>query len=194
MTAIATAKSVLSLVIAFLFVAQTSAYIKTTKSLYDIGCATQCQDHTGDPVDVSGIDFADLVTLYLDWNNTNTTGNVTDNDVMLIYGEIECWDVSEVTDMSGAFAFQEDFNTGLGCWDVSNVRDMSEMFLDATSYSQDMNVWSDKVPRDEIITTDMFKGSGCEVQSDPDTIGRPWCRYKQPQWSPEFNCFFFKKC
>mmetsp|Transcript_18050 Transcript_18050/g.50151 ORF Transcript_18050/g.50151 Transcript_18050/m.50151 type:complete len:201 (+) Transcript_18050:189-791(+) len=200
MTAINTAKSVLSLLIALIVVVHTSAR-RSTRGFYEIGCAMQCQDHTGDPVDVDGVDFADLVSLYLDnGNSTNSTGNFTDlgnstdNDAQLIYGDIGCWDVSEVTDMSGAFAFQDEFNTAIGCWDVSSVTDMSEMFLQATSFNQDMNIWANKVPRDNINTEDMFVGSGCDVTSDPDTIGRPWCRYRQPQWSPQFECFFFKKC
>jgi hypothetical protein len=57
-----------------------------------------------------------------------------------------------------------------------------------------MNIWGDKVPRSDVVTTDMFKGTGCEVQADPDTIGRPWCQFDQPIFSPQFECFFFKNC
>ena len=156
--------------------------------------AFDCQDHLGDPVDVSGIDFADLVTLYLegddgkDGGNSTfgniTIGNSTDFDAYLIYGDIQCWDVSEVTDMSRAFAFQDEFNTALGWWDVASVTDMSNMFLEASSFNHNLNQWADKVPRDDVDTTDMFKGSGCDVKTDPDTIGRPWCQYNQPTASP----------
>ena len=190
------AKFLLFQLIASVAVAQTSTYLKTTKSLFDAGCASLCKDHVGDPVDVSGVDFADLVSLFLDGNSTNTTfGNSTeDNDAYLLYGDISCWDVSEVTDMSGAFAYQDEFTGGVECWDVAAVTDMSHMFLEASSFEQNLNAWSDKVPRDNIDTTDMFKGSGCEVQTDPDTIGRPWCQFNTPLFSPEFQCFFFKKC
>ena len=183
--------------IASIAVAQTATRIKATKSLFELGCATLCADATGDPVDVSGVDFADLVSLYLDENSTNTTdGNFTDidNDAYLIYGSIECWDVSMVTDMSGAFAFQDEFNTDIECWDVMSVTDMSSMFLEASSFNQNLNTWGDIVPRQDVVTTDMFKGTACEVQSDPDTIGRPWCQFDQPKYSPQFECFFFKRC
>jgi hypothetical protein len=177
--------------------AGTRTNVEMTKSLFDLGCATLCADHAGDPVDVSGVDFADLISLYLESNSTNTTGgNSTDNDndAYLIYGDMECWDVGEVTDMSAAFAYQDEFNIGIECWDVKSVTDMSEMFLEASSFDQNLNSWAEKVPRADIVTTDMFKGSGCEIQTDPDTIGRPWCQFDSPLFSPQFECFFFKKC
>lgn len=208
MTASTISHVLLSSMIASIFVAQTSAYILTQKSLFDIGCATLCQNHVGDPIDVSGVDFADLVSLYLDGSNgsgNSTMGNSTmggnstdddfeDSDVNIIYGDIQCWDVSDVTDMSGAFAFQDEFDTSLGCWNVISVTDMSNMFLDASSFNQDLNSWAEKVPRDDIDTTDMFKGTACDVQTDPDTIGRPWCQFNEPQFSPQFKCFFFGEC
>jgi len=200
-----------------LFATETSAVIKSKKNLFDIGCATLCQDHVGDPIDVSGVEFADLVTEYLEQegggggnnstggNSTDMGGNFTDmggnsttsdddGDIKLLYGEISCWDVSAVTDMSDAFAFQDEFNSEIGCWEVTSVSDMSNMFLGATSFNEDLNIWSEKVPRENIDTTDMFKDSGCEVTSDPDTIGRPWCQYKQPEFSDGFKCFFFGDC
>ncbi len=195
-----------SLIVSFAL-AQTRKHIRASKSLFEAGCTTLCADHDGDPVDVSGVDFADLVSLYLDGNSTFgnstfgnstygnfTAGNSTDNDAALIYGDIECWDVSDVTDMSGAFAFQDEFNTGIECWDVSSVTDMSEMFFEASSFDQNLNAWADKVPRGNIITTNMFNGTSCEVQSDPDVIGRPWCRFDAPIFSPQFECFFFSNC
>lgn len=184
--------------------AQTRKQTRSSKGLIDSGCAALCADHDGDPVDTSGEDFADLVSLYLDasatiygnitmdWNFTDS--NTTENEAAIIYGDIECWDVSEVMDMSGAFAFQEDFNTGLECWDVRSVTDMSEMFYEASSFDQNLNVWKDKVPRGNIDTTDMFSGTACEIQSDPDTTGRPWCRFDAPLYSPQFECFFFGNC
>lgn len=174
-------------------IAQTSNLRRKNKSLFDIGCATLCAGSEGDQIDVSGVDFADLISLYLDGNSTNTT-NTTENEASLIYGDLECWDVSQVTDMSGAFAYQDEINEGVECWDVSSVTDMSDMFFEASSFDQNLNSWGDKVPRSDIVTTDMFKGSGCAVQSDPDTIGRPWCQFDQPVFSPQFECFFFKKC
>jgi len=237
-----------ALIVLSLFVTETLAVNRLgarPKNLFDIGCATLCQDYVGvDPIDVNGDEFADLITEYLeqeggggnstDMGNSTDTGNSTDiitidvdvvvddeddedldlvldvdvdvdgmggnsttpdNDIKLLYGSISCWDTRDVTDMSAAFAFQDEFSDEVGCWNVEGVTDMSDMFLGATSFNEDLNIWGDKVPREGIITTDMFKDSGCEVTSpDPDTIGRPWCQYKQPEFSFEFNCFFFNIC
>lgn len=193
------------------FVTETSA-----NNFFNIGCATLCQDHVGDPIYVSGEDFRDLVTEYLEQDeggngngggggnstNSNTTttdddddaNNNNDNDMKLLYGTISCWDVRTVTDMSNAFAYQEEFNTEISCWDVRSVTDTSEMFLGATAFNQDLNKWSEKVPRKNIKTQDMFVDSGCDVVTDPDTIGRPWCQYNRNEFSPDFRCFFFGDC
>jgi len=203
-----------ALIVLSLFVTEISAVNAlgaSTKNLFDIGCATLCQDYVGvDPIDVNGDEFADLVTEYLEQEgsggNSTMGGNSTDmgsstnsttpdNDIKLLYGSISCWDTRDVTDMSAAFAFQDEFSDEVGCWNVEGVTDMSNMFLGATSFNEDLNIWGDKVPREDVITTDMFKDSGCEVTSpDPDTIGRPWCQYKQTEFSFEFNCFFFNIC
>ena len=183
-------------------IAGTRKSIRSSESLIEAGCDALCEDHDGDPVDVSGIDFADLVSLYLDGNSTlgnitdgnSTDGNSTENEAALIYGDIECWDVSDVTDMSGAFAFQDDFNTGIECWDVSSVTDMTEMFYEASDFNQNLNIWAGKVPRGNIVTTDMFKGTNCVYDGDPDVIGRPWCQFDTPVFSAQFRCFFFKEC
>jgi len=186
-----------SLVAVSFATAQTSLFTKRSKSLFLAGCDVLCSDSDGDTVDVSGVDFADLVSLYLDdmGNSTNSTdGNSTVNDAALIYGDIDCWDVSEVTDMSGAFAYQDEFNTGIECWDVSSVTEMSEMFFEASTFNQNLNNWGKKVPRQDVVTTNMFTGSACDIDIDPDTIGRPWCQFDRPLFSPQFECFFFKKC
>ncbi len=48
---------------------------------------------------------------------------------------------SQITDMSGLFAFNVDFNQDISNWDVSNVTTMSAMFLAATSFNQDISNW-----------------------------------------------------
>ena len=44
------------------------------------------------------------------------------------YGSMPTWDVSQVTDMSGAFDEKSDFNADISSWDVSNVTSMDGMF------------------------------------------------------------------
>lgn len=57
------------------------------------------------------------------------------------YGAMPDWDVSAVTEMSGAFADKINFNADISNWDVSNVTDMSTMFVDAWRFSQDIGSW-----------------------------------------------------
>ena len=71
--------SALIIILSSLFVTETSA-INTlkpnTKNLFDIGCATLCQDFVGvDPIDVNGDEFADLVTEYLEQEGAGGGGD-----------------------------------------------------------------------------------------------------------------------
>ena len=50
------------------------------------------------------------------------------------YGEINNWDVSNVTDMTQMFYNAESFNQPLNNWNVSNVTNMEDMFYDAISF------------------------------------------------------------
>ena len=52
------------------------------------------------------------------------------------------WDVSDVTNMAGMFAFNRDFNQPIGDWDVSQVASMSNMFNNAISFNQDIGSWN----------------------------------------------------
>lgn len=59
-----------------------------------------------------------------------------------IYGRIEDWDVSRVTDMSELFAEKDTFNRDISKWDVSNVLLMQGMFYGAHSFNQPLNSWN----------------------------------------------------
>ena len=54
---------------------------------------------------------------------------------------IEHWDVSGITDMSGMFEHATDFNQPLEDWDVSSVQNLSSMFKGATDFNQTLNAW-----------------------------------------------------
>ena len=58
-----------------------------------------------------------------------------------IYGPIELWDVSKVTDMVNMFNGATLFNQNIGGWDVSNVTSMGGMFKDATLFNQNIGSW-----------------------------------------------------
>ena len=49
------------------------------------------------------------------------------------YGEINNWDVSNVTDMRAMFAGARSFNQPLNKWNVSKVTNMEDMFRNASS-------------------------------------------------------------
>merc|ERR1719506_2313514 len=57
------------------------------------------------------------------------------------HGPIAEWDVSRVTDISGAFANANSFNGDISSWDVSSVTDMGLMFMFATSFNADLSKW-----------------------------------------------------
>ncbi|MBN1216211.1 MAG: DUF285 domain-containing protein, partial [Candidatus Lokiarchaeota archaeon] len=77
-----------------------------------------------------------------DWD----VSNVTDMSYMFAGADqfnldIGNWYVSSVTDMSGMFAGAHQFNQDIGDWDVSNVTDMSGMFAGAHQFNQDIGDW-----------------------------------------------------
>ena len=55
------------------------------------------------------------------------------------YGEIEDWDVSNVTDMEKMFRAAGSFNQPLNNWNVSKVTNMAEMFNGARSFNQPLS-------------------------------------------------------
>ena len=57
------------------------------------------------------------------------------------YGEINTWDVSLITDMTGSFFGATSFNSDISAWDVSSVTEMGAMFNGATSFNGDISAW-----------------------------------------------------
>ena len=57
-------------------------------------------------------------------------------------GDIDSWNVSQVTDMSGIFSAATTFDQPLNSWNVSQVTDMSDMFHGATDFDQPLNSWN----------------------------------------------------
>jgi surface protein len=75
------------------------------------------------------------------------------------YGDINTWDVSEVTNMRSLFNKDNtslEFNTKISAWDVSKVTDMEDMFRDQDTFDQDISAWNVSS-----VTTmsDMFYGA-----------------------------------
>ena len=73
-----------------------------------------------------------------------------------IYGPINKWNTSEVTNVSELFLYQGGFNDDISEWDVSNVTNMRNMFERASSFNQDISKWDVSKVRD---MTCMFEGA-----------------------------------
>ena len=58
-----------------------------------------------------------------------------------IYGPIELWDISGVTDMSYIFSNFIGFNADISNWDVSNVTNMFKLFYNTKAFNQDISNW-----------------------------------------------------
>ena len=60
---------------------------------------------------------------------------------LMMFGTMDNWDVSLVTDMSFIFAGDTTFNRDISNWDVSNVTSMHSMFNGASRFTKDLSFW-----------------------------------------------------
>ena len=67
---------------------------------------------------------------------------VNETQAIKAYGNIENWNVSQVTDMSYMFDNAENFNQNIGGWNVSNVENMEFMFNNAKNFNQNIGGWN----------------------------------------------------
>jgi surface protein len=68
---------------------------------------------------------------------------ISDSDAgIILYGRMNCWDVSAITDMGYLFHDKGNLNEDISCWDVSNVTDMQHMFYGASAFNQDIGRWN----------------------------------------------------
>ena len=58
------------------------------------------------------------------------------------YGNINRWDTSLITDMSGLFKDKQTFNENISNWNVSSVINMEGMFKDASNFDQNISNWN----------------------------------------------------
>ena len=63
------------------------------------------------------------------------------NNAINTYGDINTWDVSNITDMSSLFKGKTTFNENISNWDTSNVTSMYRMFGGAEVFNQDIGSW-----------------------------------------------------
>ncbi len=105
------------------------------------GCTNLVLNATDIP-DLSQIQFMDRMF--------ENTSSFVDNG-----GEINNWDVSTVTSMTGLFEGST-FNENINDWDVSKVEDFSSMFKNNTSFNQPLNNWNTEKAND---LANMFDGA-----------------------------------
>ena len=58
------------------------------------------------------------------------------------YGNINTWDVSQLTTLEGLFKDKLTFNSDISAWDVSNVTNMTETFKGARDFNQNIDNWT----------------------------------------------------
>ncbi len=92
----------------------------------------------------------------ISYNNTNYsfedsefnifTGQVTNMNNLfrnsLFNSDINYWNTSLVTNLSGAFYGTSNFNQPLSNWDVGNVDDISGLFYDSINFNQPLSNWN----------------------------------------------------
>ena len=79
----------------------------------------------------------DIIDIVERWCN-----GIDKEDIIKQYGSIECWDTSQVTNMSSLFYLKSQFNDDISRWDTSSVTNMSSMFEEASSFNQNINSWN----------------------------------------------------
>ena len=58
------------------------------------------------------------------------------------FGNLNSWDVSNVTNMNQMFYYCTNFNQNINSWNVSNVTNMNEMFNNCNNFNQNINPWN----------------------------------------------------
>merc|ERR1712176_1574128 len=91
--------------------------------------------------------------------------------------DISNWNTGEVRDMGYVFSNAKDFDYDVSTWDIGSVEDMEYMFDGAESFSQNLCVWRLQLVHDDIDINNMFRGSKCMHQYDPDLSNSmgPFC-------------------
>ena len=82
--------------------------------------------------------FPDKTTLQTAIDEWYYSGSLTTKK---LYGDINTWDVSQITDFSGLFKDKTAFNSDISNWVVSNGKDFSGMFDNARAFNQDISGW-----------------------------------------------------
>ena len=94
---------------------------------------------------INNENIRDAINMWID-NNDNA---------IIIYGNIENWDTSNVTDMSHLFENKTEFNENISKWNTSNVVNFTSMFEGATSMNSNVTLNCSSVTN----MSSMFEGA-----------------------------------
>ena len=83
----------------------------------------------------------EAVEVTREWSS-GRRGRFTTRDDHEFYGEIECWDTSQVTSMELLFAEEDCFNHDITRWDTARVTNMAGMFYQAVDFNQPIGGWN----------------------------------------------------
>ena len=100
---------------------------------------------SGTDTDGDGID--DEFEIFTPASRTELEGAVNEwvadeASATITYGDINTWNVSNITSMWALFMSKVDFNSDISNWDVSNVTTMSYMFSNARAFNQNISSWN----------------------------------------------------
>jgi surface protein len=74
--------------------------------------------------------------------------------------DINDWDTSQVTDMTGMFSYATNFNSNIGNWDTSKVTSMCDMFRNASVFTGDIGFGISKWDTSQVTDMSyMFDGA-----------------------------------
>jgi len=118
--------------------------------------------------------------------------DITGWDVSKVYGmqnlfngakafnqDISIWNSSSTVSMGYMFKGAESFNIDISNWDVSSVSDMNGMFNGALTFKQDLSPWKGVRFPYTYGSTDIFKDSGCDVETSPETDDSTFCAIRE---------------
>ena len=77
------------------------------------------------------LEFREAINLWFDNNE----------EALKLYGPMDFWDTSNITDMSNLFKWRNSFNYDINSWDTSNVTNMRNMFYGAEEFNQNIAGW-----------------------------------------------------
>merc|ERR1719491_2769667 len=107
-----------------------------TPSPTDVPTSTLAPTSTSTTIDPQGFNSKEELERAVDlWQ-------INENSALSQYGEIDDWDVSQISNMNRLFYNKQLFNEDLSRWNVAAVTDMGFMFSNARAFNSNISDWS----------------------------------------------------